>query len=562
MKTTMSLLLMGVIALFAATSMSTTSMTVADAATTGGIHGRIVKENRYVLFNSRQLTGECMEICTMGEVEEPIPVSFNCPVDEEPVVPCVHDTDCIIWPEGVPKIYGSCPKCVKESDSDTYGKCVKPYDGKGNLNCCKRTPGNDLVITNGCGANNVCVGFNDHDQCNVNQHALHCNPCCPGGNVIFDEVTGEVTKENGRVVIDQEICSTLPNTCFNDQGNQHHFPTIYPIEFCLTDKIKWKERKGNPIDLIDSDGTLADLAVEVKAAADNGSLLSEVISTANVLSTDPVVGVGQCDSPAPEPVSECVTADECWAKPENKDWFCPKCVVDDNGIGRCVDVADVDNENALAEFVGGIKGNLNCCKRTPGTEGIITNGCGANNICIGFRENDQCEVNNKAAYCNLYCPGGNVLCQTGEDGTGTPQLCGDESVTDFYMPDGKKRFAVDGSGTIKYNESHLLSPECNLDNRNGADDTGNQKPMPPVFPMSYCKCRDVKWKETGNDPDTMMEMCGPDSDDVEVVFPTDIVATAEVVPSGGCNCGDYAGDKKGCQACSDCTWSNSKKTCT
>ena len=68
MKTIISLLLLGATALFAlAISTSTSTSSVADAAkiATGGVHGRIVKENRYVLFNSRQLSGECSKFLSV-----------------------------------------------------------------------------------------------------------------------------------------------------------------------------------------------------------------------------------------------------------------------------------------------------------------------------------------------------------------------------------------------------------------------------------------------------------------------------------------------------------------
>jgi hypothetical protein len=83
-----------------------------------------------------------------------------------------------------------CPKCVRKGQATT-GVCeAQSPKGNGNLNHHKRTPGNDPVVTNGCGAINFCFGFNQNDQCEVNQHASYCHPMCPGGkNMGIPEAT-------------------------------------------------------------------------------------------------------------------------------------------------------------------------------------------------------------------------------------------------------------------------------------------------------------------------------------------------------------------------------------
>jgi hypothetical protein len=352
------------------------------------------------------------------------------------------------------------------------------------LNCCKRTPGNDLVITNGCGANNVCVGFNDHDQCNVNQHALHCNPCCPEGNIAFTP-EGNIVKENGRVVL---IAGACPN-CDNDQGNPNlGLPAIYPLDYCLTENIKWKSRPNNNKDELDLPAM--DLMTRSEAAAKTvlKSSTSQCVESAKVA----------------EP-RECDTADQCWSK--YPDMFCPQCLED---AGLCVDIGDDASLDDVALFSSSVQGNLNCCKRTPGTSGIITNGCGANNVCIGFNQLDQCEVNDKAAYCNPYCPDGNVLFQTVKNGTpGTPKPLNGTPDNGFkwkYGADGASRvFALDSKGDVMFDPDGCPG----LANNNGADNTGVAKPMVRIYPMTWCKCSDVKWKDrAGKQIDEVEASCG------------------------------------------------------
>jgi hypothetical protein len=254
----------------------------------------------------------------------------------------------------------NCPSCVNEVCVD------KPYTGKGNLNCCKRTPGNDLVITNGCGANNICFGFNDHDQCEVNQHAAYCNPTCWSGNL--DENLENPSWDKCRDYYGKAV------TIDNDQGSKS-VPKIYPMEYCMNTNIYWKQRsKGDVEPPMESNPEFSASAKPVEP--DLSSLGTE------------------CEPPK-EP--ECVYDIDCLDHPNHDPMFCPTC----EG-GMCV-----------AKPYDG-NGNLNCCKRTPGNDLVITNGCGANNICWGFHDDDQCEVNQHAAYCHPSCPEGNVDLQTGE----------------------------------------------------------------------------------------------------------------------------------------------------
>jgi len=436
----------------------------------------------------------------------PLTLAEVCPPDQEVVLPCVVDTDCItsgyVAVDGspLPSIFGSCPKCVDN-------QCQARKSTNGNLNCCKRTPGNDLVITNGCGANNVCVGFNDLDQCEVNQHALHCNPCCPEGNIVRNG-DGSINKVNGRVEINPDACGG----CENDGKPMVE---IYPIEFCTTEAVKWKLRPNNdPTDTIE-----LELMQSMKKSE---------------LGSAPAPGVVQCKSEQPEP-KECAVADDCYGLFPNM--VCPQCTTE----GRCMDIGNFDPTATDAslidwasDFASSVKGNLNCCKRTPGTTGIITNGCGANNICIGFMQNDQCEVNDKAAYCNPYCPDGNVLYK---DGT----------------------FATDDKGHVLYDDTFGPTGKCPLlDNRNGADNDGVQKPMPRIFPLSWCNCRNVKWSVSGPN-DQVDAFCNADG----------TTGTAETNPdsdasvSTGCTCSDYSYKDGGdaCIACTGCTWKSSGSKC-
>ena len=277
----------------------------------------------------------------------------TCPVPL--MAECVDDIDCLGRLDGVGIEFG-CPKCVA-------GKCMERKMPNGNVNCCKRTPGKNLVITNGCGANNICFGFRDHDQCEVNQHAAYCHHNCYYGNI------GPNMDEDP----DFSKCTDINHnhkTIENDQGSKP-ITKIYPMEYCLTRDIKWKNGitgywTENPP--FDSD-------------------------------TPPVLPAVQpdltCDTPPEDDAIVCEDWTDC------VDYFgdtmsCPKCVKKGNAAtGVCEDV-----------YTG--NGNLNCCKVTPGTGGIMTNGCGANNICWGFNDHDQCEVNQHAAYCHPGCPGGNM----------------------------------------------------------------------------------------------------------------------------------------------------------
>jgi hypothetical protein len=327
-------------------------------------------------------------------------------------------------------------------------------------------------------------------------------------------------KENGLVKVDQDACPM----CTNDQGKTGQgLPAIYPIEFCLTENIKWKERTTNSKADMDLDATLAALVTQ----AAGGTPIATV-------TTSPAIERLSCDgTPTPATVRECEKADDCWAKYE--DWMCPKCITE---TGTCVDVADVSDPDALAEFSSGVKGNLNCCKRTPGNDNIITNGCGANNICIGFNIDDQCEVNDKAAYCNPYCPNGNVLTDP-NDKTGMT-------------------FLTDSKGTVLFDKtlcdnvplvySNGSTTTISLGNFNGADNTGVEKEMVRIYPMTYCKCRDVKWKTVGGgETDTVTEMCPT------FLFKEQATATIQTISTGACNCGDY-GTSTECAQCSNCEW--------
>ncbi|KAG7339592.1 PT repeat-containing protein [Nitzschia inconspicua] len=146
------------------------------------------------------------------------PTANPTPSPTAPPPQCVTAMDCLNR-----DVFGilNCPSCVNNV-------CVPKPSGNGNLNCCKRTPGNDLVITNGCGANNICFGFNDNDQCEVNQHAAYCHPSCPGGNL-----------NAAMNAIDPTKCTNLGN----DQGSKG-MPFIYPLSYCACRDIKWKNN-GN-----------------------------------------------------------------------------------------------------------------------------------------------------------------------------------------------------------------------------------------------------------------------------------------------------------------------------
>jgi hypothetical protein len=232
------------------------------------------------------------------------------------------------------------------------------------------------------------------------------------------------------------------------------------------------------------------------------------------------------------------------------------------------------------------KGNVNCCKRTPGTENIITNGCGANNICIGFNQMDQCEVNDKAAYCHIDCPGGNVYCKTKQGGE---DLCSKETPTvdnsgwkllEKTLDDGtvvqRKVFATDNKGAVKYYEyddwkkgdTHTMDLDsCQLGNYNSKHNDGVPKPMVRVFPMDWCMCRNVYWKQQQADTDTTWPdggMCTYTSDDpnLSAVYDQQVIITDTTeTASGGCNCGDNNGDEASCRACSNCFWKSNGKKC-
>jgi hypothetical protein len=244
----------------------------------------------------------------------------------------------------------NCPSCVNSI-------CVAKPAVNGNLNCCKRTPGNDLVITNGCGANNICFGFNDHDQCEVNQHAAYCHPSCPGGNL-----------NDAMTAIDSSKCTHMDN----DQGSKG-MPWIYPMDYCMSRDIKWKN------------GISAQWTE--MPPLETGSAPKDPIPTTNAI----------CDPPITQ---ECVDDIDCLDHANHDPMFCPKCQA-----GICVNQVP--------------KGNLNCCKYTLGTGNILTNGCGANNICFGFNDHDQCEVNGKSAYCHPSCPLGNM----DQNGNVDPNKC-------------------------------------------------------------------------------------------------------------------------------------------
>ncbi|KAG7363797.1 outer membrane adhesin like protein [Nitzschia inconspicua] len=313
----------------------------------------------------------------------PVPMTAQC----ETAIDCLNRNDIGIL---------NCPSCVNNV-------CVSKPAVNGNLNCCKRTPGNDLVIANGCGANNICFGFNLNDQCEVNQHAAYCHPSCPGGNL-----------NAALTAIDPTKCTHLGN----DQGSKG-MPFIYPMDYCMTRDIKWK--KG-----ISGQWTEMPPLDKKTAPVDPKPTTSAV-----------------CNPPI---TPECVDALDCVNHPKHDAMQCPSCV-----SGMCINMPE------------DINGNLNCCKITPGnTKGIITNGCGANNICWGFNENDQCEVNQHAAYCHPSCPLGNL----DSKGKVDPTKC------------------------------------THMDNDQGS------KGMPPIYPMSYCACRDIKWKN--NDTvDNIPVSCGP-----------------------------------------------------
>jgi hypothetical protein len=121
------------------------------------------------------VSGQWIEMPPLQNGSPPVnPVPTTGTVCNPPITPeCVVDTDCLDHPNHDPMF---CPSCEA-------GMCINKPEVNGNLNCCKRTPGNELVITNGCGANNICFGFNENDQCEVNQHASYCHPLCKDGNL-------------------------------------------------------------------------------------------------------------------------------------------------------------------------------------------------------------------------------------------------------------------------------------------------------------------------------------------------------------------------------------------
>jgi hypothetical protein len=191
----------------------------------------------------------------------------------------------------------------------------------------------------------------------------------------------------------------------NDQGTAG-MPWIYPMDYCMTRDIKWKNGMGEQWGDFPS--------IEVGTPPVNA-----VPSTAVA-----------CNPPF---VPECEMDWDCVDHANHDPMFCPSCEA-----GICVNKPEVH-------------GNLNCCKRTPGNELVITNGCGANNICFGFHEDDQCEVNQHSAYCNPYCPGGNL----------------------------------DASGNIDPTKCTNLSDD-------------NNKALPKIYPLAWCQYRDVKWKNNGD----------------------------------------------------------------
>ncbi|KAL3923331.1 MAG: hypothetical protein SGILL_001718 [Bacillariaceae sp.] len=352
---------------------------------------------------------------------------------------CVHDVDCFDYPD----FDFDCPKCVA-------GKCKERKIPNGNVNCCKRTPGNDLVITNGCGANNICFGFRDHDQCEVNQHAAYCNPDCWDGNI----------GENLDLSPSWDRCNLKDgsaSTIGNDQGSKP-VTKIHPMWYCMTRDIKWKNGITGEWDEHPMIDTGAD------------PVLEEEIGTA-------------CEE-EPEQVP-CEDWQDC-VEFFSDTMFCPKCKKTGNSAsGYCEAQAPKGN------------GNLNCCKITPGNDGIVTNGCGANNICFGFNEHDQCEVNQHAAYCNPHCPDGNM----NDDGTAVdPNKC-----------------------------THIKNDQ-------------GSKWDTPIHPMEWCLSRDVKWK----DDETFEEWAGGDA----VNNPTDAGPTT-VSNYGDCINEWLAGESAAANACND-----------
>jgi hypothetical protein len=308
------------------------------------------------------------------------------------MVECVYDIDCIGQSDVTGAIFG-CPQCVA-------GLCMERKLPNGNVNCCKRTPGNDLVITNGCGANNICFGFRNYDQCEVNQHAAYCHPGCYYGNI----------GPNLNLAPDFSRCTNkegVATTIGNNQGSKP-ITMIYPMSYCMTRDIKWKNDitgkwEENPA----YDG----LSTPVLAAE------------AGLVCAAPPLDPIPCDD-----WTDCLNF-------YSDTMFCPACVKkSQDTVGYCE--AQLPN------------GNKNCCKRTPGNELVITNGCGANNICFGFNQNDQCEVNQHAAYCHPMCPDGNL---------------------DANM--------------------NIDTSKCNLWNDQGSKwDT-------PIYPIQWCLDRNIIWKE-------------------------------------------------------------------
>ncbi|KAG7339593.1 peptidoglycan-binding domain protein [Nitzschia inconspicua] len=443
-------------------------MVAVDAA--ADIYDKILDEKRFIVFNSRRLTGECLPICvpedgstmdptdsltekptgaptnpptadptnkptaapTAGPTNKPTAAPTAGPTNKPTAAPTAGPT---IKPTSAPTAGPTnkptavptkaptanptnkpssaptgCPvpmtaECVTALDclnrddigilncpSCVNNVCVSKPAVNGNLNCCKRTPGNDLVITNGCGANNICFGFNDNDQCEVNQHAAYCHPSCPGGNL-----------NAAMTAIDPTKCTNLGN----DQGSKG-MPFIYPMDYCMTRDIKWK----------------------------NGMTGQWLENPPLLIGTPPVNPKPATPAVCNPPITpECVFATDCIDHPNHDPMFCPSCV-----SGMCINKPEVN-------------GNLNCCKRTPGNDLVITNGCGANNLCFGFHEDDQCEVNQHAAYCNPYCPGGNVKIVNGKEVIDTTKC-------------------------------------LNLSN--------DKKALPLIYPLEWCKFRDVKWKKNGD----------------------------------------------------------------
>ncbi|KAL3916405.1 MAG: hypothetical protein SGILL_005196 [Bacillariaceae sp.] len=229
---------------------------------------------------------------------------------------------------------------------------------------------------------------------------------------------GDTSEANLLVNFDSPSFSKCTNSDWeetgvdNDQGSKA-VTQIYPLSYCVNTEIKWKDRsKGDVEPPIDSNDLFTtDATIAVKDISENDIL---------------------CDPPITD---ECADDIDCLAHPDHDVMFCPQCIE-----GMCINRPEPN-------------GNLNCCKRTPGNDLVITNGCGANNICFGFNDHDQCEVNQHAAYCHPSCMEGNLDSDGNIIGDGT---CG-----------GK------------------------LENDQGS------KGMPKVFPMGVCKCTDVKFKTSG-----------------------------------------------------------------